>query len=219
MDAAFRTILWRLLAVGGGILALTTGVCWLVARDITGSLGRLKGVMQRLAGGDLAVNVVGTDRRDAVGEMADAVQVFKVHAVEMDRLKAEQKEVEKRAAEEKQKAVQQLARDFEASVGEVVKTVSSSATEMGSTAASMNATAERTSKEVTAVAAASEQASTNVQSVASAVQQLSSSVGEISRQITTSSAIAMKAVGDAEHTNTLVAALAGAQSRSGLSPR
>jgi methyl-accepting chemotaxis protein len=215
LDAAFRTLLWRLVAVGGGILALTIGVCWLVARDITGSLDRLKSVMQRLASGDLAVNVVGTDRRDEVGQMADAVQVFKVNATEMDRLKAEQKEVERRAADEKQKAVRQLASDFEASVGEVVKTVSSSATAMGSTAASMNATAEQTSKEVTAVAAASEQASTNVQSVASAVQELSGSVAEISRQVTTSSAIALKAVGDAEHTNTLVAALAGAANQIG----
>ena len=51
-----------------------------------------------------------------------------------------------------------------------------------------------------------------MQSVASAVQELSSSVAEISRQLTASSAVATKAVGDAEHTDTL-AALAGAASR------
>jgi len=171
--------------------------------------------MQRLARGDLTVSVAGTDRGDEVGEMAAALQVFKDNAVEMERLKAESQEAEKSAAEEKRNALRQLAGDFEAGIGEVVQTVASAATEMESTAASMSATAEQTSRQTAAVAAASEQASTNVQSVAAAVEELSSSVDEISRQVTTSSAIAAKAVGDAEHTNALVTQLAGAAKKIG----
>lgn len=60
-----------------------------------------------------------------------------------------------------------LADGFEATVKAVVETVSSSATEMQSSASAMSATAEETSRQATAVAAASEEASTNVQTVAS----------------------------------------------------
>ena len=196
-------------------MLVTGAACWFVSQDITASLALLKGTMQRLAAGDLAISVSGTDRRDEVGEMAATVQVFKDNALEMERLKVEQKEAEQRASEEKRKAMHQLGSDFEASVGEVVQTVSSAATEMESTAASMSATAEETSRRATAVAAASEQASTNVQSVATAVEELSSSVGEISRQVTSSSVIAAKAVDEAEHTNNLMAALSEAAKQIG----
>src|SRR3546814_17074096 len=76
----------------------------------------------------------------------------------------------------------ELADSFQSSVGGIVETVASSATEMQTTAQSLTATAEETSRQSTAVAAASEQASTNVQTVASAAEELSSSITEIRRQ-------------------------------------
>jgi methyl-accepting chemotaxis protein len=129
LDRAFRTTLLQLGATSGVIMLLAAAVCWLIARDISGSMVRLRSAMQRLAGGDLTVSVAGTDRGDEVGEMAAALQVFKDNAVEMERLKAERQEAEKSAAEEKRKALRQLAGDFEAGIGEVVQTVASAATE------------------------------------------------------------------------------------------
>lgn len=215
IENAFQRTLLHLALLSGGILLVTMAACWMVNRDISGSLGRLGDSMKRLAGGDLEATVAGIDRSDEVGSMAAAVQVFKNNSVEMERLKAAQKDAESRAAEEKRKIMHQLAGDFEASAGQAVHTVSSAATELESTAASMSTTAEQASRQATAVAAASEQASTNVQSVAAAVEELSSSVGEISRQVSTSSAIAAKAVSDAEHTNALVTQLAGAAKQIG----
>ena len=114
------------------------------------------------------------------------------------------------AREEKKSTMARIANDFEAKVGAIVNVVSSAATEMESTAASLNATAEQTSQQVTAVAAASEQASANVQSVASATEELSSSVAEISRQVANSAAVAAKAANESERTNALVNGLADA---------
>jgi methyl-accepting chemotaxis protein len=215
IDASFRTTLSTLGLLSGGILLVTLLACWMVSRDISGSMTRLKGDMQSLAVGDLTVGVSGTDRADEVGEMATTVQVFKDNAIEMERLKAAQKAAEQRTAAEKHATMQHLASDFEAGVGEVVKTVSSAATEMESTAASLSGTANRTSERVTAVAAASEQATANVQSVASATEELASSVAEISRQVAISSTIAAKAASDAEHTNALVTTLADAAKQIG----
>lgn len=108
------------------------------------------------------------------------------------------------AREDKKNTMAQLTSDFEAKVGAIVHVVSSAATEMEATAASLNTTAEQTSQQVTAVATASEQASANVQSVASATEELSNSVAEISRQVATSAAVAAKAVDESERTNALV---------------
>jgi methyl-accepting chemotaxis protein len=210
IDAAFRSTIWKLSLLGGCILLVTVLACLSVSIDISRSLGRLKIAMQRLAGGDLGIEVSGIDRRDEVGQMAAAVQVFKDTAVEIERMKVEQQAAEKRASEEKRNAMHQMASDFEAGVGDMVRTVSSAATQMENTAASMSATAEQSSQQAIAVASASDKASTNVQSVASAVEELSCSISEISRQVTSSSAVAVKAVSEAEHTNALMASLAEA---------
>ncbi len=206
-----RLVAWSVVLV---IVVMIT-VSWLIGRGIARPIVSLTSCMESLAHGDLGTQVPQEPRRDEIGTMMRVVQTFKDSAVEMERLRSEQAEVEKRTAEDKRNAMRQLAGDFEAGVGQVVQTVSSAAMDMESTAASMSATAEQTQRQITAVAAASEQASTNVQSVAAAIEELSSSVSEISRQVTTSSAIATQAVSDAEHTNALVSQLADAAGQIG----
>ena len=66
----------------------------LVARGITRPLQRMTVAMNDLAGGKLDVEVPGIGRRDEVGEMAEAVEVFKSNAVARQGLEAAQKEAE-----------------------------------------------------------------------------------------------------------------------------
>jgi methyl-accepting chemotaxis protein len=77
IDAAFRALLLRLSLIGSAVILVTMLLAWFINRDVTQSLGRLRAAMDRLAKGDLATAVGDTDRRDEVGEMAAAVQVFK----------------------------------------------------------------------------------------------------------------------------------------------
>jgi PAS domain S-box-containing protein len=111
---------------------------------------------------------------------------------------------------ERKSTLARIASDFEQKIGGVVHIVSSAATEMESTASSLNAAAEQASRQVTAVSAASEQASANVQSVAGATEELSGSVSEISRQVAQSADVAAQAVKESERTNALVNELADA---------
>jgi methyl-accepting chemotaxis protein len=101
------------------------------------------------------------------------------------------------------------------SVKEVVEVVASASTEMESTAQSMSATAEETSRQATAAAAGVEQATTNVQTVASAAEELSSSISEVSRQVAESAGIARNAVEEASRTNTQVEGLVEAAQKIG----
>jgi methyl-accepting chemotaxis protein len=171
--------------------------------------------MAQLASGELATAVPSPDRRDEIGEMARTVQVFKDAMIETNRLRADQLEAEQRRRLQSRAETNKLADDFEGAIGEIVETVSSSSTELESSASRLTATAVRSQELATMVAAASEEASTNVQSVASATEEMTSSVNEISRQVQESSRIANEAVGQARRTNDRVGELAQAASRIG----
>ncbi len=203
---------WILLFSGIG---LAGAIAFVTARSIVNPINDMTGTMTTLANGNLEVQVPALDKKDEIGQMAQAVQVFKENAQAVKRMEAEQKEAEVRAAREKKELMLKMAGDFEASVGGIVNAVSSASTEMESSAQAMSATAEETSRQATAVAAASEQASTNVQTVASAAEELSSSVSEISRQVSQSAKIAANAVDEANRANAMVQGLATAAQKIG----
>jgi len=197
------------------VLLVTIAVSVFVARGITKPIHAMTLAMKDLAGGRLDVEVPGIGRSDEVGEMADAVEVFKLNALERERLETEQKAMEERAAAQRKADTSRLADDFERAIGEIVETVSSASNELEASASTLTGTAERAQDLATTVAAASEEASTNVQSVASATEEMSSSVTEISRQVQESARIAHEAVDQARQTNGRVEELAKAASRIG----
>jgi methyl-accepting chemotaxis protein len=205
----------RSLIAAGLILVLALAVSMFVARGITGALQRMTGAMKDLAGGKLDVEVPGIGRRDEIGEMADAVEVFKSNAAARQELEAEQKETEAGAVARRKSDMNKLADEFEGAVGQIVETVSSASSELEASAGTLTSTAERAQELTTMVAAASEEASTNVQSVASATEEMASSVNEISRQVQDSARMAGDAVDQARKTNDRVGELSKAAARIG----
>jgi methyl-accepting chemotaxis protein len=195
--------------VGGAVLGYMMASL-AIAKPITNAVGSLK----QLSEGNTELDIFGVGRKDEVGEIAATMQVFKENLIKTREMQARE------AAEQEQRVkraqtIQTLTDDFDREATAVVKTVSSAATEMQSTAQSMSATAEETSRQATAVAAASEQASANVQTVASAAEELSSSVEEIGRQVSESTKIAGDAVNQAQRSEHLVRALSEAAQRIG----
>ncbi|MFN3077578.1 MAG: methyl-accepting chemotaxis protein [Alphaproteobacteria bacterium] len=199
------------------VIAVVIGVlaAWMIGSGISGPVRAMTEAMTRLAGGDKTVDIPATGNKDEIGDMAKAVQVFKDHAIQVDRMTAEAEEQKKRAETEKKKAMNELANNFEASVKGVVNAVASASTEMQATAQSMSSISEETSRQATSVAAASEQASTNVQTVSAAAEELSSSIGEISRQVSQAARISRNAMDQAQHTDRMVQGLASAADRIG----
>ncbi len=198
------------LVLVGAVLAIAT----FVGRGITGPLGVITGRMEQLASGDHQIVVEGQERRDEIGALARALQVFKEGEQERDRLAAEQKAEHERKMQ-RQHQIDALAAKFDKEVGALLQSVTTSVRHLTEAAESMSRGAEDTSSRSAAVAAASEQASANVQTVAAAAEQLSSSVQEIARQVAQSSSIAAEAVDQAERTNAMVQGLAQAAQRIG----
>ena len=172
--------------------------------------------MEELAGGNFAVVLPGLGRKDEVGDVAGAVEKFKVVSEQKAREEAEAKIKQDQIAAQQRKAdMIKLADTFESAVGEIIETVSAASTELEASAGTLTSTAERAQELTTMVAAASEEASTNVQSVASATEQMSSSVNEISRQVQDSARMANEAVDQARKTNDRVGELSKAAARIG----
>jgi methyl-accepting chemotaxis protein len=212
-DSAFS------LAVAAAVLLTCIGLAllsfWVAFARILRPLFALTGAMGQLAKDDLEVAVPGAERGDEIGEMARMVEVFKKNGLEVRRMKAEQADAERHAAEVRKGEMTSVANDFENAIGRIVDTVASASTQLESSAKTLSATATRTKDTTMMVASASEEASVNVKSVAAATEELSSSVNEISRQVQESAQIAGHAVSQARGTTERVSELSRAASRIG----
>jgi methyl-accepting chemotaxis protein len=217
-QAAAANIAWTnqaVLAAVGGVLALGVLMGWLIGRSIARPISSITGSMQALAAGELARDIPALARKDEVGAMARALAVFRDGLTRAKTLESEGAAERERAEGEKRAAMLKMAEGFEESVGGVVEGVASAAGDMQSSAQSLSATAEETSRQAGAVAAASEQATVNVQTVASAAEELNASIGEIGRQASSSAQIAGRAVSEAERTNQTIRGLAEAAQKIG----
>ncbi|MDO9382630.1 MAG: HAMP domain-containing protein, partial [Hyphomicrobiaceae bacterium] len=76
-------------SVFGGLLVISAAAFWLTVAAISRPLQNLAGLMEKLAKGDLTVDITGQDRRDEVGLMSRAVGVFKENAEAVKRMEAE----------------------------------------------------------------------------------------------------------------------------------
>jgi methyl-accepting chemotaxis protein len=207
LDTKLRPIMW-LLGLSTVAIGLISGaIAWVIGRGISRPLNLLGSRMEGLAGGELNSEIPGAGRGDEVGKMAKTVQIFKDNALRMREMEKAETATRERTAAERRSAMEDLAGDFERSVNGIVRSVSSAAANMQTTAQSMTATASDASERAANVSSASQSASGNVGTVAAAAEELSGSVVEISRQVGRSSEIASQAVTDAERTNATVQVL------------
>jgi methyl-accepting chemotaxis protein len=204
------------LVIGIAAALLLIGACVFSVFTIARPMRALSVSMGELAEGNFGVVLPGLGRKDEIGDVAGAVERFKVVAEQKAREEAEAKIKQDQIAAQQRKAdMIKLADSFESAVGEIIETVSSASTELEASAGTLTKTAERAQELTTMVAAASEEASTNVQSVASATEEMSSSVNEISRQVQDSARMANEAVDQARKTNDRVGELSKAAARIG----
>ena len=213
IEQAERRLVWALLALLL-VAAASIGAVVAVMRQVIRPLVRLTAATLRLADRELGVEIPGDDRKDEIGAMARALQIFKQALLAKEAADATAAR-DADAQIERGRRVDAITRSFEAMIGEIVETVSSAATELQASAGTLTTTADRSKQLTTAVAAASEEASANVQSVASATEELTSSVNEISRQVQESARMATEAVEQARRTNQRVSALSEAAGRIG----
>lgn len=197
------------------ILLVVCLIAYAIVHSITKPLVEMTARMVRLAEGDLAVEIKGATRRDEIGAMARALEVFRRNGQENRALVDRQKQAEAEAVKERTAMRQALANDFEQGVGSLLRTLVGASEDLNGAANALNASANATRTRVDEVATATEAASANVQTVASAAEELSASISEIGHQVTRASQVTGDAVRDAGKTSQQVQTLIAAAERIG----
>ncbi len=206
-DEASRAF-WIMAASLLGILTFTILVSVTIAHSISQPIRQLTRNMGQLSRNEKSTTPLGQNRRDEIGEMARAVEVFRQNALKAERLEVEQLANKQRAKQEKAAIRIKLADDFDATVGAIVNTVSSASAQLQSTAQSMAEISEQTSSQAQSVSSASQQASNNVQTVAAATEEMTNTIREISQQVEQASSVSRQAVEEVNQTGTRVETLA-----------
>jgi methyl-accepting chemotaxis protein len=209
-SAQLNLILGTAAILAGAIL-----LAFLLGRGLSRPLTAITAVMNRLSSGDTEVAIPGSERRDELGTMALALDVFRRNMIEAGTLREAQEADKARAGLEKQALQRQMADRFEADVKGAVGAVAKATEDMQRIAGEITTSVRGTSERAAAAAAASEEASTSVGTVAAASEELASSVTEIGRQVTHSSRVADDAVVKAAETTEMVGSLAAAADKIG----
>ncbi|MAM37861.1 MAG: chemotaxis protein [Erythrobacter sp.] len=208
------TIIWLLVtflavaAIGVFLIIATTRF---IARDISGTVSQLTDASERLATGDKTIEIPGLGRRDELGGLARSLHVFLRSAFRFEKMAAEKQELQA----ERGQALQRLAMQFEATVGEVVNGVASASSQLNTTASAMASAAEQAQHQSETVVYSMERASGGVTAAAAASDEFAMSIGEISRQASHSAELARKASDDAEQADGTISALASSADQVG----
>ena len=207
---------WLDLALSVAILlvgyAAAVGCLWLVRNRVVRPLNELSIAVRKLADGDLGVEVPGADKEDEIGSVAKAVQVFKDHAGERQRLQARMTN-EDAGQRQRQSRIGAMITEFDQDVQGLLSAFAGRMDQMQDTSKQLFGIAERAAGQSLQVVRTAEQASTRASSVASAAEQLSSSTADIEHRADQAMGVVRRATDAARLTNQRVQALRKAASQ------
>ena len=214
-DAAISFGTFVMLAIAlASVVGSALFVWFYIGRNLVARLVGLEQTMTRLAAGDLSAEVTAARSGDEIGQMAQALAVFRDGIVRANAAAVTQAG-EQEAKQRHATALANLTTEFGDGAGTTLAAVSAAAAQMKGAAERMSTVAQQAHDKTVAVASASEQAAANVQTVAAATEELSGSVGEILRQVQESSRIATEAVTQVSRSEQTVTELAEAANRIG----
>lgn len=105
VDREVRLAIVRALGLSAAITVVTVLLVLMVARSITGPLGRLTETIRHFAAGDYSVPVGDQDRADEIGDVARALDLLKTTRREYEALQEEVRLREEREREERETAL------------------------------------------------------------------------------------------------------------------
>ncbi len=212
-QGARLSLIMTLMAVlAGFLLAIAVGA--IMARSITRPLSSLTATMTHLAHGDTSMRADGAGRPDEIGAMARAVEVFRLNAIERERLENERAQAHASDVH-RQKHMDHIVSEFRGSVSDILSRLASETGTMREAAGTLAFAADSASTLASSAIGATEEASSSAHAVASATEELGISIREISAQATQASRIVAEASQEARSTDRDVNGLSEAASRIG----
>jgi methyl-accepting chemotaxis protein len=188
---------------------------WLVRSGIGAPLARVTASMSALAEGRPAPTLQEADRRDEIGSMARAVEVFRRNAEENAALRAAQDAERGRAEAERLAAIDALARRIEAETRGAVDAIATRIAAMARDADALAEAVGSAAQDGAALADGARASLDHATGSAAAAEQLSASIGEITSRVEQAAAATRRAVAGAGQGADAIAGLQQAVERIG----
>ena len=196
------------------MIAVVAAILFLAMKLMTRPLGLISERMFRLSQLDTASPVPCEGRADEIGAMARAVTTFRDREIERRRLEESQEQARQLEAQ-RQHRVEALVEAFRQQVGDLLRNVLTTLTQMQERAGELTRSSVDASREATLVATVSGDASHNVQTVAAAAEQLAHSIREISGNVARTTSVASQGDIEADASTQKVVHLASAAEKIG----
>ena len=178
----------------GGLVLLIVFLAGLyVVLGVSRPLSAIIQDMNSLAANDLNIHIAHSERRDEIGDIARALEIFKASLIERSRLETHNREADANWRAQHRMELTQVADNLEAAVGEVLEVVNSSAADLTNAADTLTGTVDATQQLSELVAIASSQTSGNIDSIADSTEELLSSASEVRAQVDEASRVAEQA--------------------------
>lgn len=197
------------------ISVILTGVAIVSAKSVAGPVSKMTRIMNDFADGKSDAEIPDLNREDEIGLMARAMEIFR-----KNRVKRRENEEEARLREDKrildrQQQTDQMANEFESSVGSIANNLGGFTQNLQASADSMNTVSDNAKSQTSEVANMADQATRNAETVAAAAEELSASIGSITQQVSHASSVATGAQDQVTHTNDKIRQLANAVTKIG----
>lgn len=196
IDQMFWNRALRDISFAVGVLVTIISFGWLVGRGISDPIRQVTLAVNQLVAGDTTLNLNLPERKDEIGELCDALNVFRRNKLEAERLHSEQ-EATQRIQLAQSVRVEGLVQEFRGRVEENLTVVQAAINQLRSAAGDMAEQSEETTSQTELVAGATEKAVSNVATVASASIQLTSAIKKIAQQVHRGSAVAQAGADEA----------------------
>ena len=197
------------------IIVIVLIIVTVVALGITRSLARMTTAMNQISKGDLETEIPAVGWKNAIGQMATALTVFRDNALEVRRLNAEAEQSRTRAESERKQMMEKMATDFETTAGGSVSSISDIAQQIAQQICSVAEDASSVLDKADTSSKSASTASENVEAVAAATEELTASISAISEQVDRSANLAHKASESARDSIKKVESLSAAAVRIG----
>jgi len=186
---------------------VSIAMIFVVGRSLGKALTRLAASMRSVAEGEADIVIPFRERRDEIGAMSRALEVFQASIEERARLaKAAEEEAGERL--ERARRIEGSITSFGSSVEAALNQLKASATIMQQASETLDADSRALTEQAGVAGNATAIASREVSSVAVAAEQLSKSVDEVSRQAVRSTEVADRAVQQSHRATSMMSELA-----------
>jgi methyl-accepting chemotaxis protein len=153
-----------------------------VARSIVKPIRTVTRIMRQLSAGDTEIKMDYRGRRDEIGQMIEAIEVFRQNTLEIQAMGNANREAEEQRALKRKGEMNALAGEFESSVKNIAGQLAESVTVVRSNAEVMSKAANDTRAKSNSTAEIVVNTQENVETVAQAANELTRTIEELARR-------------------------------------